>query len=113
MKKILQIDWKEKFSMLEKFEDQRMKYFGEKLIFNEAPEILPETTQKNIKKQIKDKLFSMNKEKWLTLPAAENEIDNLRENKQLFSFKSEEEKLNFLEDIDKYYKFLRDKYESA
>ena len=37
----------------------------------------------------------MNKEKWLTLPAAENEIDNLRENKQLFSFKSEEEKLNF------------------
>ena len=58
-------------------------------------------------------MFSMNKEKWLTLPAAENEIDNLRENKQLFSFKSEEEKLNFLEDIDKYYKFLRDKYESA
>ena len=106
-------DWKEKFSMLEKFEDQRMKYFGEKLIFNEAPEILPETTQKRIKKQIKDRLFSMNKEKWLTLPAAENEIDNLRENKQLFSFKSEEEKLNFLDDIDKYYKFLRDKYESA
>ena len=50
---------------------------------------------KKIKKQIKDRLFSMNKEKWLTLPAAENEIDNLRENKQLFSFKSEEEKLNF------------------
>ena len=29
-------DWKEKFSMLEKFEDQRMRYFGERLIFNEA-----------------------------------------------------------------------------
>ena len=55
----------------------------------------------------------MNKEKWLTLPAAENEIDNLREKKELFSFKSEGEKLNFLEDVDKYYKFLRDKYESA
>ena len=106
-------DWKEKFSMLEKFEDQRMKYFGERLIFNEAPEILPDTTQKKIKKQIKDRLFSMNKEKWLTLPAAENEIDNLREKKELFSFKSEGEKLNFLEDVDKYYKFLRDKYESA
>ena len=34
-----------------------MKYFGERLIFNEAPEILPETLHKKIKKQIARKYF--------------------------------------------------------
>ena len=42
-------DWKEKFSMLEKFEDQRMKYFGEKLIFNEAQKFFLRPLKKNKK----------------------------------------------------------------
>ena len=49
-------DWRGKFSMLEKFEDKRMLYFGERLIFNEAPEILPDKIQKRIKNQIADKI---------------------------------------------------------
>ena len=107
-------DWKDKFSMLEKFEDERMHYFGERLIFNEAPDILPETLHKKIKKQIAEKIFSMNKEKWWTIPAAQKEIDDLREDdNKMFSFKSKDEKLSFLEGIDKYYTSLIQKYESA
>ena len=34
-------DWKEKFALLDKFEDERLVTFGHGLIFNEAPEILP------------------------------------------------------------------------
>ena len=40
----------------------------------------------------------MNKEKWWTIPAAQKEIDDLREDdNKMFSFKSKEEKLSFLE----------------
>ena len=37
----------------------------------------------------------MNKEKWWTIPAAQKEIDDLRENNKMFSFKSKGEKLKF------------------
>jgi exodeoxyribonuclease-1 len=41
-------DWKEKFALLDKFEDERLVTFGHGLIFNEAPEILPkEVTKKS------------------------------------------------------------------
>ena len=107
-------DWKEKFAMLEKFEDERMHFFGEKLIYNEAPEILPEQTYKRIKKQIAERIFSLNKEKWWTIPAAQKEIDDLRENDgRMFSFKTKEEKLNFLEGIDQYISGLEKKYADA
>ena len=73
-----------------------MHYFGERLIFNEAPEILPETLHKNKKQISRDKIFSMNKEKWLTLPAAQKEIDDLREDdNKMFSFKSKDKKTQF------------------
>ena len=34
-------DWKEKFSVLQKFEDERMKYFGKKILYEESPQSLP------------------------------------------------------------------------
>ena len=42
-------DWKEKFALLDKFEDERGVAFGHGLIFNEAPEILPKEIHKKIK----------------------------------------------------------------
>ncbi len=107
-------DWRGKFSMLEKFEDKRMLYFGERLIFNEAPEILPDKIQKRIKNQIADKILSeTGKEKWWTISSARSEIDKLREDdSKMFSFKTKEEKLDFLKEIDRYYDFLQKKYKN-
>ena len=44
-------DWKEKFALLDKFEDERLVTFGHGLIFNEAPEILPKDIHKKIKRR--------------------------------------------------------------
>ena len=38
--------------MLDKFEDERMKIFGEQVIFNEAPDVLPEPVYKKIKRKL-------------------------------------------------------------
>ena len=104
-------DWGEKFKMLENFEDQRMKVFGEQLIYNEAPDVLPEKVFKRIKKKIADRVLSMGDEKWWTIPKLQKEIDDLREkNDRMFAFKSKNEKLKFLDQIDQYANQLKEKY---
>ena len=49
-------DWKEKFALLDKFEDERLVTFGHGLIFNEAPEILPKEIHKKIKRRIASRI---------------------------------------------------------
>ena len=103
--------WDEKFKMLDKFEDERMKIFGEQVIFNEAPDVLPEPVYKKIKKKIADRILSMGNEKWWTIPKLQKEIDDLREkDDMMFAFKSKDEKLKFLDQIDQYGNFLEEKY---
>ena len=34
-------DWKEKFLVLQKFKDERLRYFGKKILYEESPESLP------------------------------------------------------------------------
>ena len=103
--------WDEKFKMLDKFEDERMKIFGEQVIFNEAPDVLPEPVYKKIKKKIADRILSMDNEKWWTIPKLQKEIDDLREkDDMMFSFKSKDKKLKFLDEIDQYGNLLEDKY---
>ena len=34
-------DWKDKFSVLQKFKDKRMQYFGKKILYEESPQSLP------------------------------------------------------------------------
>ena len=35
------VDWKDKFSILQKFKDERMQYFGKKILYEESPQSLP------------------------------------------------------------------------
>ena len=42
--------WKDKLKLLDKFEDKRLVDFGKKIIYQEAPEILPTEMFKSIKK---------------------------------------------------------------
>jgi exodeoxyribonuclease-1 len=109
-----QADWKTKFSLLSKFHDDRNIIFAQQILFNEAPEVLPEDIYKQIKRKIASRILSSNKEKWFTVYDCYKEIDDIRENDgKMFSFKSKEEKLNFLEGINKYVMELEQKYSKA
>ena len=106
--------WKEKFALLDKFEDERLITFGHGLIFNEAPEILPKEIHKKIKRRIASRILSTNKEKWWTVSAFYSECDEIRENEdKMFSFKTVDEKLKFLDVINEYVMNLEQKYSDA
>ena len=44
--------WKDKLKLLDKFEDKRLVGFGKKIIYQEAPEVLPADMLKSVKKAI-------------------------------------------------------------
>ena len=105
------LEWKDRLSFLDKFKDDRLINFGYSLIYNEAPEILPKDIYKKIKRKIATRILSTNKEKWWTVPAFYAECDEIRENhNKMFSFKTVEEKLKFLDGINNYVMNLEQKY---
>jgi exodeoxyribonuclease-1 len=107
-------DWKGKFAMLDKFKDDRLVTFGHNLIYNEAPEILPKDLHRKIKRRIASRILSTNKEKWWTVSAFYSECDEIRENEdKMFSFKTVDEKLKFLDGINDYVMNLEQKYSDA
>ena len=112
--KFHQADWPEKFRMLDKFKDDRMVSFGQKLIFNEAPEILPKEMHKKIKRKIAERILSTNKEKWTTIEDFHLDWVNLYENDgKMFSFNNKDEKLKFLDGIKEYVDNLEQTYQDA
>ena len=112
--KFHQADWPEKLRMLDKFKDDRMVSFGQKLIFNEAPEILPKEMHKKIKRKIAERILSTNKEKWTTLEDFHFDWINLYENDdKMFSFNNKDEKLKFLDGIKEYVDNLEQTYQDA
>ena len=107
-------DWKAKFALLDKFHDDRLVTFGHGLIYNEAPEVLPKEVHLKIKRRIASRLLSTNKEKWWTVSAFYSECDEIRENDdKMFSFKTVDEKLKFLDGINDYVMNLEQKYSDA
>ena len=59
--------WKEKLKLLDKFEDERLIGFGKKIIYQEAPEVLPKDMYQKIKSEIARRILSEKKEKWWTV----------------------------------------------
>ena len=96
------------------FKDDRLVTFGHSLIYNEAPEILPKEIHTKIKRRIASRILSTNKEKWWTVSAFYSECDEIRENDdKMFSFKTVDEKLKFLDGINDYVMNLEQKYSDA
>ena len=108
MEKWHQSSWEEKFKLLEKFEDERLVDFGKKIIYQEAPQILPPDLYKNIKSEIARRILSKNKEKWQTIGMAYNEIDILRDQADN---KDDEEELKKLDEINEFVMSIEKKYE--
>jgi len=44
--------WEDKLRLLDKFQDKRCAWFGQKIIYQEAPHVLPPDLYKNIKSEI-------------------------------------------------------------
>ena len=102
--------WKDKLKLLDKFDDDRLVGFGKKIIFQEAPEILPENMLKSIKRDIAKRILSEKKEKWWTIPTLYTEIDTLREK---YTNENDNEKLALLDEFNEYAMSIQQKYENV
>jgi len=101
-------NWKDKFSVLKKFKDERMQYFGKKILYEESPQSLPKNEYDSVHKEIALRILSTNEEKWNTIPRTYSEIDTLRN-----KFKEDKEKLKTLDDINSYIEEMEKMYQNA
>ena len=107
MKEFHKADWKNKFVIMEKFKDERLKYFAEILIFEEQPDLLEKESFLKIKNHLKKRIMSTNKERWVTIYDAYKKIDDLR-----VKYDNNKENLFILEDVNKYIENLEKKFNS-
>jgi exodeoxyribonuclease-1 len=104
------VEWNKKINVISKFKDERLQYFGKKLLYAEKPEVLSKEDYNLIHKDTAKKLLSTNNEKWNTIPRTYSEIDTLRAK---FEKQGEPEKLKILDDINAYVEELEKHYSSA
>ena len=102
--------WKDKLKLLDKFDDDRLVGFGKKIIYQEAPNVLPESMLKTIKREIAKRILSEKKEKWWTIPTLYTEIDTLREK---YTNENDNEKLSLLDEFNEYAMSIQKKYENV
>ena len=102
------LDWKDKYSVIQKFKDGRMQYFGKKILYEESPQSLPKEEYNLVHKEIASRILSTNEEKWNTIPRTYSEIDTLRN-----KFKDDKEKLKALQDINSYVEEIEQLYQKA
>jgi len=102
--------WEEKLRLLDKFQDKRCAWFGQKIIYQEAPHVLPADLYKNIKSEIARRILSKNREKWQTIAMAYTEIDTLRDQA---SNRDDEQELKKLDEINEFIMSIEKKYEIA
>ena len=102
------VDWKDKFSILQKFKDERMQYFGKKILYEESPQSLPKDEYNSMHKEIASRILSTNEERWNTISRTYSEIDTLRN-----KFKDDKEKLKALEDINLYIEEMEKMYQKV
>ena len=101
-------DWKEKFLVLQKFKDKRLRYFGKKILYEENPESLPKDEYDSMHKEIASRVLSSNKEKWNTIPRTYSEIDTLRN-----KFKDDSDKIKRINEINSYIEEIEKIYQKA
>ena len=103
-------DWDKKLSILSRFKDERLQYFGKKLLYMEKPEMLSKTDYNKIHKDVAKKVLSTNNEKWNTIPRTYSEIDTLRAK---FEREEQPEKLVIIDEINAYVEELEKIYSSV
>lgn len=102
--------WEDKLKSLDHFTDDRLVHFGKKIIYQEAPQILPTIMKKEIMRDIAKRILSEEKQKWWTIKEFYHECDNLR---QKAEEEKDENKLKFLNEINDYVEQVERKYSNA
>ncbi len=69
--------WEKKWNYAEQFRDQRLRFFAAKHIFRNNPEQLPKKVFLHLHKKVSERLNSLQKQKFLTLPGAMEEADTI------------------------------------
>ncbi|MAI28649.1 MAG: hypothetical protein CMP38_00410 [Rickettsiales bacterium] len=100
--------WDSKWNFAEKFKDPRLRFFAAKHIFRNFPESLPKKVFRHLHKKVSERIFSLEKKSFLTLPGAMEEADTI-------SLEIEEEGNNIslstqLNQYNIYINFLNDYY---
>ena len=95
MEQFHRAEWAEKLGICDKFQDERLFYFGMRLIYEEAPSILPKDIYDNIHSSIANQVMSMNNEKWNTIPKARKESDDLK-----VKYENDNERIEALKKFD-------------
>ena len=103
LKEFHSCNWLDKIKLINKFKDERLVYFAELLFYEEKPEYLDKSKYKKIKNHIADRLFSKNKEKWLTIYEAYKKIDDLREK---YANNEEVSNMKILNDLNLYIEYI-------
>ena len=111
MNKFHDEEWDKKWYFAEKFKDQRLRFFAARHIYRNYPEELPRKIFKLLHKKISERICSLEKKKFITIPAAMEEADSL-------SLEIEENDLgnDLKEQIDQYniyINFLNDYYNNS
>ena len=104
MKKFHSSTWEDRVKICEEFKDKRYTYFGKQIIYNHNIELLEMNDRNILQKTTANRLMSNNSEKWLTIPEAFNQIDNLRD--------KHGEDAEILKFIDEFNAYLEDLYQS-
>ena len=102
--------WKDKLNLLDKFDDERMRAFGKKIIYQESPDTLPKDIFNSVKRGIAKRILSEKKERWWTVNMCFSEIDTLRDQ---YDNENDAETLKTLETINSYVMSVQQKYENA
>lgn len=110
MEKWHQASWEEKFKLLDNFKDERLIDFGKKIIYQEAPQVLPKSVLSEIKRGIAKRILSTNKEKWTTCADFFAECDHFRNQ---YETEGNTDKLKFLNEINQFVENIQKKYEAA
>ena len=104
-------DWDKKLSYLQKFKDERLHYFGKKILYQEKPDLLSKEDYDEIHGTIVKRVLSTTDDKkWNTIPRTYKEIDDLRAK---FEKSKETKKLKMLEEINAYVEELEKVYSRA
>ena len=70
-----QLPWDKRPEVVGKFTDLRLRTIGNRLIYFENPELLPDAQRRVFDHEFASKLLSLDKHDWLTLPQAIEETD--------------------------------------
>ena len=110
MNKFHEVDWKEKLNLIDKFSEDRFKYFAECLIYEESPETLPKSIFNKIHRSFAERLLSKNKEKWETISGVLlTKQTILRETK----YKDNKEMLALMDQYNNFVMEIERKFENA